>query len=618
MRFRAHPRAPAALVVSLACFGTCSSVQAAAQTVRTVVTIHQGTEDYPANPLLDAGIREGLASIPGPPLDYFAEYLEVDRFPPELAAAAMADSIRLKYQGRHIDLVIAMTGASLNFVLDHRGDLFPDVPIVFMDVAPPADRVRYTGAGMAGVITGNAYGATLNVALNLHPATEQVFVIAHSPNKQVVESVRAELRDFSRRVVMTFLDEPTLPPLLERVKGIGGRSLILYIWQAHNEPGNVIYPDRIGRMVVDAAAVPVYGTSDFYVGTGVVGGVIRWNRDTGVQVGTIARRILNGTPAQDIPIESSRLVPVFDWRQLRRWGIDPAILPAGSDVRFHVPTAWESYRGYIAATAIVLVAQLALIAVLLTQRTRLRRADETIRAREATLRKSYERIRQLAGQLIHAQEATRANVARDLHDGVCQDLAGLSIAINSLKNSPGRIEEVESQQAFSAIQHETRHIFESTRRLSHDLHPATLGLLGLVSALKSHCAEVQRRNNVDVSFKTDGGIGRLEKDSELCLFRIAQEALRNGVEHSGSKRFAVSLAGTPSHVELTVTDDGCGFDLGAVRQDGRGLGLVSMEERARLFGGDVQIVTAPGRGTTIRATVINTPAADREDWREGA
>src|SRR5205814_2561050 len=189
------------------------------------------------------------------------------------------------------------------------------------------------------------------------------------------------------------------PALLARVKGFGGRSLILYIWYGQNEPGNRVYPDRIARMIADAAKVPVYGTSDFYIGSGVVGGVVRRTRDTGVHVGAIARRILEGARAQDVPIESARVAPFFDWRQIRRRGIDPAALPAGSEVQFRAPTAWESYRRYIVGTAIVVLAQLALIAGLLTQRARLRRADETIRAREATLRASYERIRQLAGQL---------------------------------------------------------------------------------------------------------------------------------------------------------------------------------------------------------------------------
>jgi len=588
------------VVASFAVLGMGSPVQAAAQPVRTVLTIHLGPVDYPSNPVMDAGIRDALMAAPEAPIDYFTEYLDSDRLLPDRTASALAAYIRDKYQTRRIDLVIAMTDLSLQFVLDRRAELFPNAPIVFAAPTLPDASVRNAGAGVTGVTLSNAYPETLNLALRLHPNTEQVFVIASSPNERSVESVRSSLQDFSRRVRLTFVNESTLPDLMARVKGVPERSLVLYIWHAQTEPGNVVYPDRIARMVAEAATVPVYGTSDFYIGSGVVGGVMRRNRETGRHVGAMARQILNGARAQDVPIESARVVPVFDWRQLRRWNIDESKLPPGSDVQFRVPTVWETYRWYVAATTIVVTAQLLLIAGLLRQRARRRRAEDRIRTSEATLRESYERIRQLAGQLIKAQEATRADIARDLHDGICQDLAGLSIEISMLKDSPGRVDEPQTQQTLLTIQHETQQISEEIRRLSHDLHPATLRLLGLASALKAHCREVEKHNGVEVRFTADGNVGQLEQDLVLCLFRIGQEALRNGIVHGRAARFTVSLTRSDDHVELTVADDGCGFNVETVRRTGRGLGLVSMEERARLFGGDVEIVSQPQRGTTIR------------------
>jgi signal transduction histidine kinase len=594
---------PVRVVASFAMLGMHPPVQAPAQPVQTVLTIHLGPADYPSNPVMDAGIREALMGPPKAPIDYFTEYLDSERLVPDSTASALTAYIRDKYQTRRIDLVIAMTASSLQFVLDRRAELFPNAPIVFAAPTLPDASVRNAGAGVTGVTLNNAYPETLNVALRLHPDTEEVFVIASSANEASVESVRSSLQEFSRRVRLTFVNEPTLPGLIARVKDVPARSLILYIWHAQTEPGNVIYPDKIARMVAEAATVPVYGTSDFYIGSGVVGGVMRRNRETGRHVGTMARQILNGERAQDIPIESARVVPVFDWRQLRRWHIDESKLPPGSDVQFRVRTAWETYRWYIVGTTIIVAAQLLLIAGLLRQRARRRRAEETIRASEATIRKNYERIHQLAGQLINAQEATRADIARDLHDGVCQDLAALSIEITLLKDSSGRLDEPRTQHAIQTIQQETQHISEDIRRLSHDLHPATLRLLGLVAALRSHCREVEKRNGVEVSFKTEGDVGRLDQDLVLCLFRVSQEALRNAVIHGGARRLSVSLARSGDHVELAVTDDGCGFDVEAVRRDGRGLGLVSMEERARLFGGVLEMASESTRGTTIRFRV---------------
>ena len=89
-----------------------------------------------------------------------------------------------------------------------------------------------------------------------------------------------------------------------------------------------MYPDEVARLVAEAATVPVYGTSDFYIGTGVVGGVVRRTRETGTRIGDMALRILTGTRPQDIPIEAAQVVPVVDWRQVQRWGIAPSRLPA--------------------------------------------------------------------------------------------------------------------------------------------------------------------------------------------------------------------------------------------------------------------------------------------------
>jgi two-component system, NarL family, sensor histidine kinase FusK len=241
-------------------------------------------------------------------------------------------------------------------------------------------------------------------------------------------------------------------------------------------------------------------------------------------------------------------------------------------------------------------------------------AEENLRRAYAELRMSYQRIRQLAGRLISAQEATRADIARDLHDDVCQDLVGVSLAVRSLRRSSGDIQDAQTQQALTELEDWAIDMVNAVRRLSHELHPPTLSLLGLGSALKAHCLEVEKRHDVQVRFTTDSEFRRLQPEVALYLFRIAQEALRNGAVHGHARQLGVSLAGTGEHVELTVTDDGCGFDVEAARREGRGLGLVSMEERAYVVGGALQIVTRPGQGTTIR---VRIPAGARAGAEKG-
>lgn len=599
------PRALPHLVLGttlVACLGAASPAAQSLlrpQSPRTVLAVHWGPPDFPSTPGVNDAIREALSKYDGP-VDFFAEYLESDRVTAEDASSALADYIRRKYRGRRIDVVVAIADPALQFVLQHRAELFAGVPIVYSGVGVPDNRVRAADGGLTAVMRGLAYGETLKLALDLQPSTEKVFVIAKGPDSQTIDSVRAELAGVSKSVPLTYLDQGTVSGLLRAVKAVPPRSVILYVWYSADQPGLSSNPVTVARQVAEASPVPVYGTNELYIGGGVVGGVVRGSHETGMRMGDMARQILDGTSARDIPIENARLAATVDWRQLRRWGIEALRLPPGSSIEFRTPTTWESYRGYIIAALVVVAAQLVLIAALLVQRAQRRRAEDTVRTGEAAIRTSYEQVRLLAQRLIRAQEEVRAKIARDLHDGVCQELTGVSIAIGRLKKSPGGIQDTETQRTLSDIQEETSAMFEGLRRLSHELHPATLRLMGLAAALRAHCQEVGKRYGLEIGLATEGEFSDLHPDVAACFFRIAQESLRNGIAHGAAKRIAVSLVRGGKHVELSVTDDGRGFDLETVRRNGGGLGLVSIEERAGAVGADVQILTELGKGTTIR------------------
>ncbi len=573
---------------------------------RTVLTIHLGAETFPSSPILDAGIREALAARSDVPVDYFAEYLESDLFPGEDASLAFRDYIRRKYQGRRIDLVIAIADETLRFVLKHRAELFPEAPIVFTGLAVPDEMAREAGGGITGIKVGVAYTQTLGLALQLQPSTEHVFVVVSGTDKPTVESVRNQFRDLPRPVDLRFINEDTVPHLLAAVESVPPRSVILYIWHFQYKPGSLMYADEVARLVARAAPVPVYGTSDFYIGSGVVGGVVRDTRETGTHLGEMAVRILTGTRAQDIPIEVPRLLPYLDWRQLQRWGITAARVPAGALIKFREPSIWEQYKLYALGAVMVLLAQTALIAGLLVQRKRRRQAEEQVRGSQAELRASYEQIRHLGSRLLNAQDAERSRIARELHDDISQQVALLAIDLGRLRGSvQGQGEELRIGAVTRA-----HGLARSVHDLSHRLHPAKLQLIGLVPALDALQRELSRPD-LAVTFTHDNVPPSLAPELTLCLFRIVQEALQNALKHSKAREVSVHLHSGPEEIVLTIVDDGVGFDID--RALGKGLGLISMRERLEPVGGRLEVRSTPGAGTRLEVRVP-LPAAHSAEY----
>ena len=260
----------------------------------------------------------------------------------------------------------------------------------------------------------------------------------------------------------------------------------------------------------------------------------------------------------------------------------------------------------------LLLLQTLSIAGLLAQRAKRQKAENAVRANEAALLETNERIHELAGRLIGAQEEARTRVARDLHDDVCQQLAGVSMGMSELRRQHGDLQTPLAQRALQSLQARTQTLIEDVRRLSHQLHPTALRHMGLPSALKAHCIEVERQHDLQVSFSGDHYLGEIPAVESLCLYRVSQEALRNAAVHADARRVGVTLRKVGEGIELLVVDDGKGFDADRARRTG-GLGLISMEERVHLLGGQFRIDSQPGTGTTIR---VGLPLQAGDSHRE--
>jgi len=215
-------------------------------------------------------------------------------------------------------------------------------------------------------------------------------------------------------------------------------------------------------------------------------------------------------------------------------------------------------------------------------------------------KRAEEALKDLGGRLITAQEEERRRVARELHDDFNQRLAVLSIELEQLGLQIQK--PLGLRQNVQRLQAQAQEIAAEIHRLSYRLHPSKLDHLGLAAAVKSLCAELTESGKLTVEFHQNGFPSILPKDITLCIFRIAQEGLRNCVKHSGAKSARVVLTRTRNVVRLAVSDNGCGFNTKTALME-KGLGFISMKERLHILGGQINVYSKPLRGTRIEVSV---------------
>jgi PAS domain S-box-containing protein len=214
-------------------------------------------------------------------------------------------------------------------------------------------------------------------------------------------------------------------------------------------------------------------------------------------------------------------------------------------------------------------------------------------------KRAEEALSTIGRRLIEAHEEERTWIGRELHDDINQKLAMLAIEMDAWKQEASRDK---FSEHLSHAQKRIMDLSMDVQALSHRLHSSKLEYLGLVVAAGSFCKEVSEKAKVDVQFSHSAVPSTMPKDVSLCLFRVLQEALQNAIKYSGVTHFHVNLRGTSDGVELTVSDDGKGFDEHE-EFSRQGLGLISMRERLQMVHGALEIKTQTGAGTTIFARV---------------
>ncbi len=348
---------------------------------RLVVVLYPHNSDgSPGNRLVDQSIRATFAEDSSKPIDVYNEYLD-------FAQVSQADQrlqrgyLKRKYQNRNVDLVIAGLSPALDFALANR-DVFSNAPIVFCAVDSREIESRQLPLDVVGIPSRYDLEETLQLALRLHPDTENVAVVSGSASMDVYWEQQAKrlFSTYENRLKFTYLAGLTQEDLLDRVSSLPEKTIIYYLHVFQDRSGRIYVPSQVLKALAQRATAPIYGHVDTYVGRGAVGGRVFRFQSEGEATARLGLRILAGERPEEIGIQdSSNNVELFDWRQLKRWNVDPEKLPAESIILFREPTFWELYNRQVIGIGSLVIVQTVLIVGLLVQRQRWKRAENRFR-----------------------------------------------------------------------------------------------------------------------------------------------------------------------------------------------------------------------------------------------
>ena len=583
-------------------FAAASAAQPGAQRVLLLNSFERGSA---VENLFAGAFRTELSRQSLQPMNIFEVSLQPALAPYNPREAGVVDYLVSTFAGQRLDLVVTLGGPAAAFAQKYRERLFPSTPLLLAAVDQRSIQDEALDANETALAVATDAPQIIEGILQLLPETTNIFVVIGA--SEVEDFWRGELRrwvqPFQDRVTFVWSNDLSFADMLKRAASLPAHSAIFYTLLSVDAKGVIQTEERTLAELHAVANAPIFGLYDIQLGNGIVGGSLLSVEDLVRASASVAVRILRGeSPGSIKTPPQTHGQPVFDWRELKRWGISEARLPARSTLRFRQPSVWNQYKSYIVGAAVLVGLQSALIAGLVVQRIRRRRT-------ELALRRSYEQNQDLAGRLIDAQEAERRRIARDLHDDLSQQLAGMGIMLSGLKRAVGQpSSRSEIDETVSTLQDRTSALSEAIRSLSHELHPSVMEHAGLVATLQRHCSDIARHHQLTVTFHAGDDLDSLSPDVALCLFRVTQEALTNAVRHAGARTISVTLRATTGGVELSVVDDGVGFVTS--ERAGTGLGLRSIDERVRLSRGTLRVQSQPGQGTNVLVRIPAPPAGN--------
>ncbi len=376
---RIVPHGTALLLSFLALFLFNLPANAAAESSgrKNILLLYQEAKNIPAIVEMDQSITSTIRSrLPGA-IDFYPEFLDLTRFSSDSFEQEEVKYYRMKYADKRIDLIFAVGRPVLNLLMKHRAELFPETPIVFLITDKSFAESLGATPGVTGVSRKFDFNETLEVALHLHPDTQQVTVVSGTGafDLSVEAEARGEFRNYEERVKFTYLSGLVMSDLIKELAHQPQHTIVFYLSVLQDGIGDSYTSAEGLGLIARTANAPIYGVAGTLLGNGIVGGHILDFNLLGAEGAASGLRILQGEKAEDIPISVSPNSYTFDWRELRRWGINEDKLPAGSFVSFRELSAWELYKWRIVGIVLLSLLEAVLIAGLLIERRKRKRAN---------------------------------------------------------------------------------------------------------------------------------------------------------------------------------------------------------------------------------------------------
>src|SRR5271157_714275 len=378
-------------VIAVALLVSRSTAVSPMREVRRVLIINDlGIISSPGFAEIDQAVLTGLQKSPYR-IELYEESLDLTLFPDRVSQDRFREEIIQKYSARKPDLIIAAGPVSLKFIATLY-DKFQGTPIIFCAFWGGIPEQLRHGVPFTGVLAQLHPEGTLNTALHLLPSTKHVVVVGGVGkfDERFEAIAKQSFHNYESKLEFKYLFDLTMPALLERLKHLPSDTIVYHTAISQDAAGDHFIDSAESiPMVASAANAPVFVMDDVDLRAGTVGGdLVNW-ADDGRIAAEMAARVLNGEKPQDIPVVTSNHAYMFDWRALKRWGMNEKNLPPGSIVLHRQPSFWELYKQYVFTAIFLILVQSAAILGLLWQRARRRKTEAELIRSEEKFSKSF-------------------------------------------------------------------------------------------------------------------------------------------------------------------------------------------------------------------------------------